>query len=260
LTKRIAAALFACGVICAATASADDGPGLYLHVTQIESIEAAEGESPSLRVFVKDPDASVLTLTQKGLEIIEQDSESFTLALPNEHPTLNGVPDKLIEDTFVIDYKEPSVVEMIAAQPWSSDEGLVSVETLTRSVYDWIEDKTYARAFDFASTVAKTRSGDCTEHAVLLAATARATGRPARVVFGFLIVQGEATQAFLHAWTDVWEDGSWHVSDATMPELFAADARVRYVPIDTLENESPSYMMGMLTATSNLASRLELRD
>jgi hypothetical protein len=66
-----------------------------------------------------------------------------------------------------------------------------------------------------ARTVLRTLRGDCNEHAVLLAALARAAGIPARVVAGVVWSDG----AFLyHAWNVFWL-GAWVSADATLGQL-----------------------------------------
>ena len=63
--------------------------------------------------------------------------------------------------------------------------------------------------------VAKSREGDCTEHAVLLAALLRARGVPARVAIGLVYVA--KSQAFgFHMWTEAWVDRGWLPLDATL--------------------------------------------
>ena len=50
------------------------------------------------------------------------------------------------------------------------------------------KSKNFEVAFAAASEVARNRSGDCTEHAVLAAAMCRAVGIPSRVVVGLVYV------------------------------------------------------------------------
>ena len=57
--------------------------------------------------------------------------------------------------------------------------------------------------------------GDCSEHAVLLAATCRARGIPARVAIGLLYSAED--QAFqYHMWNEVWIKDRWIPLDATL--------------------------------------------
>ena len=65
-----------------------------------------------------------------------------------------------------------------------------------------------------AQTLADGR-GDCTEYAYLFATLARIIGIPARTVSG-LAYSEEPTPGFLlHAWNEVYLDGSWRAVDPT---------------------------------------------
>jgi hypothetical protein len=61
--------------------------------------------------------------------------------------------------------------------------------------------------------VCKNREGDCTEHAVLMAAMCRAAGIPSRVAMGLVYMTGIFGG---HAWTEVWIEGRWYGLDATI--------------------------------------------
>ena len=76
-------------------------------------------------------------------------------------------------------------------------------------------DVGYASALE----VANNRQGDCTEFAVLLAAMARASGVPARVVTGMVYADryGKASRVFLpHAWVQAWLGHRWQSYDAAL--------------------------------------------
>ena len=63
------------------------------------------------------------------------------------------------------------------------------------------------------------QEGDCTEHAVLLAALARASGIPARVATGLVYADSYAGRrdVFIpHAWVQAWVDGRWRGYDAAL--------------------------------------------
>lgn len=76
-------------------------------------------------------------------------------------------------------------------------------------------DVGYASALE----VLRSREGDCTEYAVLLAAMARAQGIPARVVSGMVYVDrfgGESRLFIPHEWVQAWVDGRWQSFDAAL--------------------------------------------
>ena len=102
----------------------------------------------------------------------------------------------------------------------------------------WIARKNLTRGIDSAARVAARREGDCSEHAVLLAAAARLAGRASRVVVGVALVEvGGQLRGFGHAWTEIHDGRAWHTVDATM-----LPAGVRYLPLAALADEGPGYV------------------
>lgn len=104
-------------------------------------------------------------------------------------------------------------------------------ERLRRFVHRHIRTKDLSVGFASAAEVARTREGDCTEHAVLLAAMLRGDGIPARVVSGLVYVErfGEDRDLFgYHMWTQALiESGGelrWVDLDATLPDATAMTA------------------------------------
>lgn len=79
-------------------------------------------------------------------------------------------------------------------------------------------DVGYASALE----VLRSRQGDCTEYAVLLAALARSQGIPARVVVGMVYADrfAGADQVFVpHEWVQAWIDGRWQSYDAALRQF-----------------------------------------
>jgi hypothetical protein len=91
---------------------------------------------------------------------------------------------------------------------------------LCQYVYQKMTHKSLDVALATASEVARTLQGDCTEHAVLLAALARANGLPSRGVFGMVAVPGSYSSGTLtfgyHMWTQVYVTGRWMDVDAAL--------------------------------------------
>jgi transglutaminase-like putative cysteine protease len=67
--------------------------------------------------------------------------------------------------------------------------------------------------------------GDCNEHAVLLAALARASGIPAQVEAGLVYQEG---RFYYHAWNVLYL-GTWITADAVMDQLPADVTHIRFV-------------------------------
>jgi hypothetical protein len=98
------------------------------------------------------------------------------------------------------------------------------MQNLERFVRSYIRTKNLSVGYASALEVARKPEGDCTEHAVLLAALGRALGIPTRVANGLAYTDhyAGAEHVFVpHAWAQAWIDGHWQSFDAA---LFGFDA------------------------------------
>lgn len=99
------------------------------------------------------------------------------------------------------------------------------MQRLEAAVRAHIGIKSLRMGYASASEVLALREGDCTEHAVLLAAAARALGIPARVATGIAYsaqFAGSADRFVPHAWVIAWVGEHWHGFDAALPRFDAA--------------------------------------
>jgi hypothetical protein len=98
--------------------------------------------------------------------------------------------------------------------PEEADQKVLAI-ALEKYVHTAVKLKNFSQAFATAAEVARNPEGDCTEHAVLLAALARARGIPARVAIG--LVYQPSTQCFAyHMWNELWIGQRWMPLDATL--------------------------------------------
>lgn len=241
-------------VLGLATAGGARAAGLYLHVLPVTSRSEVRLDAPGLRVSAFAADArSLAERFASGVEVVAPDHVELALT---SYPQLRPLDaDGFRASSFVIDFEEPSLAALrdrLAGADTSAD-------TLRRLADRAIPDKTLARGWDLASRVASSGSGDCTEHAVLLTALARAAGRPARVALGLLLVQQTGrVHAFGHAWSELFQDGHWVPVDAT-PIPQQVDA-VAYLPTLILVDEGPGYAIELARSMqSTWVQRVEIR-
>jgi hypothetical protein len=93
------------------------------------------------------------------------------------------------------------------------------MQALEQFVRRYIRTKDLSVGYASALEVAKKPEGDCTEHAVLLAALGRALGIPTRVVDGLAYTDHYAgvEHVFVpHAWVQAFIDGRWQSFDAAL--------------------------------------------
>jgi transglutaminase-like putative cysteine protease len=151
--------------------------------------------------------------------------------------------------SFVIDYTEPVIQAL--AEPIAARYGeRPSPGELEQFVYDYIVDKNIAHGFDVASMVARSRAGDCTEHAVLLTALLRMYGYPARTVTGLYVSLDAPVLAYGHAWAEYYAAGGWRGLDGTR---LGHSVTAQHIPLGVVEDESIAYALGLVGTFQMLA-------
>ena len=114
-----------------------------------------------------------------------------------------------------INSKDDSVRRMAVIAGGAVTDPHEKCKRLTSYINSHLRPSSFSTSLRSASDVVKSREGDCTEYAVLLAALMRSEGVPARVAVGFAYVPNPAS--FVpHMWTEAWINGQWIPFDATL--------------------------------------------
>jgi len=124
-------------------------------------------------------------------------------------------PAEYLRSNPVVNAEDPLVQELARKAVGNESDPWQKALRIERWVYANLKKGTYTEAFASADEVARTREGDCTEHAVLAAAMCRAVGVPSRLVMG--LAYAESLRALApHMWLEVWVDGHWYGLDPTL--------------------------------------------
>ena len=237
-----------------------DGDTPFLATIAIERAPGSTGalDGPAMSTLhVADPARTASSLEDiDGIEVIAVSDAAVRIRAAARPTIRNSVSDLERQSSWVIDFDEAAVQALVDKLDAASEQPATPA-SLEYFVFEHIANKSYSRSFDLASRVAASGEGDCTEHAVLLAALARAHGFPARVVFGNLILDlDEGLFAFGHAWTEIYADDSWEIRDATMPDDDPALQQVRYIPLGSLADEGPAYVLSLVETMSAMPVRI----
>lgn len=169
-------------------------------------------ENNPANVFPNGPLQQVKAIHENTAELI------VMAATPASGPTASPQPAPLDAEKLpnnLIQSDHPLVVKMAKEAAGELTDPRQIALALERYVKATVRNKNFTQALATAADVAQTREGDCTEHAVLLAALARANGMPARVAIGLVYV--DAYQGFgYHMWDEVFVDGAWLPLDGTL--------------------------------------------
>ncbi len=158
---------------------------------------------------------------------VERTAEGLVVTIRRARPS----PEK----SYRLPYRGKAHRNLLAPNRWmqtedasvsaAAREALAGTEdalTAARRIEDYVSAKItrkdLSRGMGTALDALRDGSGDCTEHAVLVAALARASGMPARVVAGLAYVKdwpGVGDTFGYHMWTEVWV-GQWLPLDGAL--------------------------------------------
>jgi hypothetical protein len=164
------------------------------------SIKGLFSEGPSQQVKLLDGQTAEITVTAIG---------------PDTTRASSLKPQASLASSNYIQTDDPLIQQMANAVRADENNPWDTARSLEKLVAETVENKSYAQAFATAAEVARTREGDCTEHAVLLAALCRVQRIPARCAFGLVYYPPEQGFAY-HMWNEVLIGDTWAPLDATL--------------------------------------------
>jgi transglutaminase-like putative cysteine protease len=159
-------------------------------------------------------DGSELTIRRQPL----RPADSYPLPYRGEEHAAD------LEPTLFLQSDHPRIRRLADEILGGERDALAATKRLNDWVYAFL-DKVPTVSLPNALQVLDMGAGDCNEHAVLLAALARAAGLPARVIAGAVYLD----QAFVyHAWVEVWL-GRWVAVDPALHQLPADATHIKFV-------------------------------
>jgi hypothetical protein len=144
--------------------------------------------------------------------------------LPDPPDLPPGEETDFLAATPFIQSGHPEIIAATAEAVGSAHRPLPKAQHLVRWVHGALEKRPVLSVPTALETL-RQKAGDCNEHAVLLAAMARAAGIPARVEAGLVYMNG---RFFYHAWNSLYL-GRWVTADALMNQLPADVTHIRMV-------------------------------
>ncbi len=169
-----------------------------------------------------------LKLPSDAYQTVTEQERGLLVSIRRAH----GRPDKsyrlpykdkewadLLKETMWVEAGDPLVVQMAKEAVGDETDALEAARKIEAYVGVVIEEKNLSMGFATAAETARQRAGDCSEHAVLVAALARAAGMPGRVVcgmaYGALPLDETERRFFYHMWAEVYV-GEWLPLDAAL--------------------------------------------
>ncbi|MSR44966.1 MAG: transglutaminase domain-containing protein [Phycisphaerales bacterium] len=183
----------------------------------------------STRLAVRSIDGTPLALPSVGSQRVQSnpaggDFVDILVGATSPVTPEEAADPRFLASTILIDCVDPLVRELSGtalqvAHFAHNAPTSTRAEALRSFVHRFISKKDLATAFAGASAVARSQSGDCSEHAILLAALLRAQGIPSRIASGLVYADefgGKRGVFAWHMWTQAAIDGAWLDLDATL--------------------------------------------
>ncbi len=162
------------------------------------------------QIKIIDPQTVEVTVTSAPLEKGVQPGKGTPASLESS-PYLQS------DDERVIGHAKRAIGSAVDASEIAA--------SMSTYVHRQVQRKNFSTTLASAGEVAKTLEGDCTEHAVLLAAMLRVARIPSRVAIGLVYVPSE--RAFGgHMWTEALLGNDWYPLDAVTG---SAGAKCHYI-------------------------------
>lgn len=213
--------VLACDKACAL---APNQPGDALQQALVQAPRSLQrgdlGKPLRYRLSARRADAAV-TFPATGEQQVERKGDGYVVTV-SPQPRKGAEPPPVATDSQPNAWLQSNAQEItrLAAQASSGDKPpLERMRDLETFVSGYIDKKGLSVGYASALETAQSRQGDCTEHALLLAALGRARGIPTRIATGLAFVEsfGSAERVFVpHAWVQAWVDGRWQSFDAAL--------------------------------------------
>ena len=194
--------------------------------------------------------------TQKLKRIDAQSAELTVVSIPIPRPAEVGkVGAEFLASSQYLQCDNDLVLKHAnRATGDATDPGEIA-QRMETYVRDKLNKKNFSTAMASAAEVARNLEGDCTEHAVLLAAMLRAKGIPSRVVVG--LVYAESQFAFGgHMWTEAHLNNQWIPLDATLGLNGIGAAHIKLAD-SSLSDDGPAALSGF-APLMNVIGKLKL--
>ncbi|MBN1418168.1 MAG: transglutaminase domain-containing protein [Planctomycetes bacterium] len=164
-------------------------------------------------------------------------------------PQDEGTLRRFLRPSTYANGDDPKIRAMADEAAGDEEDPARIADLLRRHVTRSITRKNLNVGFATASEVAVTREGDCSEHAVLLAALGRAKGIPSRAAAGLIYLEhfgGKRDVFAFHMWTQMYIGGRWQDLDAMFDQTEADATHIALAILPLAEEDSMDFGLEIL--------------
>jgi hypothetical protein len=190
----------------------------------LNGIESAKSATYHLKPT--DPTTKLIIPSTDNQTTKEKRGEVIVTVKPITAPVgvkfpYDGKEDSILEAMKPTSYLQSDnnvIIELAKKATGETKDAAEAVKKIESFVSSYIENRGLSVGYATAAEVAASKTGDCSEFAVLTAAMCRAIGIPARAVSGLIYVKsfdGKENVFGGHMWAEAYIGGKWIGLDAT---------------------------------------------
>ena len=187
-------------------------PGMHDRESIVYKV-SFQGDAQPKELVVEDSRQAIRNVEGKTFEL------RVTARRRPERGTDEKVGPEFLKSNYFINCDDAGVKELAKRAAGTTSDPWLKAQKIESFVRNFMKPADYTEAMAPADHVAKTRTGDCTEYAMLTAAMCRAQGIPSRTAIGLVYVDrllGQPAGLAFHMWTEVFVQGQWIGLDATI--------------------------------------------
>lgn len=164
-----------------------------------------------------DPSRYLVTGETQAVKEIGPETAELTVTTirPKEFAAVVSTDPEYLADSRFLQCNDAAVIEHARRAAAGEADPARMVLRMEKYVHEKLKRKNFSTAMASAAEVARNLEGDCTEHAVLLAAMLRARQIPSRIAVGLVYIEGGNSFGG-HMWTEAFVGGHWVPLDATL--------------------------------------------
>jgi hypothetical protein len=151
-------------------------------------------------------------------KILSRDGATLVVQILRARPENKPAPspgDEFLGSNSYIQPDNPKIRAVVDEATKGYEDPWEKATLLEAWVDGHMTNQDFSIGFASSNEIIDTRRGDCTEHAVLLAALCRAAGIPARVAMGLVYLEHSSSFGY-HMWTEVFIGRNWYALDGTI--------------------------------------------
>jgi hypothetical protein len=192
--------------------------------------------------------------------IVDVQAEQWGEKIPSEK-NLQRVSQDYREANLIID-SEDQLIRQLAK---NAARGAKNIIELSQRLYlfarNYIHHKNFNVGFATATETAKSREGDCTEHAVFLAALGRVHGIPTRVAYGLVFMkkfENKKNVMGFHMWTEFHLNGKWQLLDSALGKIGSHADRITFSVSSLKQDSLTDIALGLAKMIGNINVEVEI--